>query len=210
MSTSRTDILKLYKNLILYSKTLRFTDVNYFKRRIRSEFKKNKTLNNSEDISYAIKAKLYFNGVVSYKMLTFRILNNVNRSVLAFQKNSSALKHTIDFSKVPKINECDLTEQFVRGSGPGGSAVNKNSNCVVLTHIPTGIVIKCHTSRSQDENRKMARDMLIAKLDDIINGKNSVESQKKMIEENRFKKVEYKKKKRAEIKEKWKKREGLI
>lgn len=55
MSTSRTDILKLYKNLILYSKTLRFTDVNYFKRRIRSEFKKNKTLNNSEDISYAIK-----------------------------------------------------------------------------------------------------------------------------------------------------------
>lgn len=73
--------------------------------------------------------------------MTFRILNNVNRSVSAFQKNSSALKHTIDFSKVPKINECDLTEQFVRGSGPGGSAVNKNSNCVVLTHIPTGTYI---------------------------------------------------------------------
>ncbi|CAG9585167.1 unnamed protein product [Danaus chrysippus] len=143
-------------------------------------------------------------------MLTFRILNNVQRSIAAFQKNCSALKHTIDVSKVPKINECDLTEQFVRGSGPGGSAVNKNSNCVVLTHIPTGIVIKCHTSRSQDENRKMARDMLIAKLDDIINGENSVESQKKRIEENRYKKVEYKKKKRAEIKEKWKKREGLI
>lgn len=49
-----------------------------------------------------------------------------------------ALKHTIDYSKVPKINEFDLTETFVRGSGPGGSAVNKNSNCVVLTHIPTG------------------------------------------------------------------------
>lgn len=49
-----------------------------------------------------------------------------------------AFKHTIDYSHVPKINEFDLTEKFVRGTGPGGSAVNKNSNCVVLTHIPTG------------------------------------------------------------------------
>lgn len=48
-----------------------------------------------------------------------------------------APKH-IDFSLVPKINESDLSEQFVRGSGPGGSAVNKNANCVVLTHNPTG------------------------------------------------------------------------
>lgn len=53
----------------------------------------------------------------------------------------AALKHTIDYSKLPKINECDLSEQFVRGSGPGGSAVNKNANCVVLTHIPSG---KCY------------------------------------------------------------------
>lgn len=52
-----------------------------------------------------------------------------------------ALKHTIDYSKVPKINEYDLTENFVKGSGPGGSAVNKNSNCVVLTHIPTGKIL---------------------------------------------------------------------
>lgn len=50
-------------------------------------------------------------------------------------------KHTIDYSKVPKINELDLTEKFVRGSGPGGSAVNKNANCVVVTHIPTGKIL---------------------------------------------------------------------
>lgn len=50
----------------------------------------------------------------------------------------AAFKHTIDYSQVPKINEGDLAEQFVRGGGPGGSAVNKNANCVVLTHIPTG------------------------------------------------------------------------
>lgn len=49
-----------------------------------------------------------------------------------------ALKHTVDYSRVPQLNELDLSERFVAGSGPGGSAVNKNSNCVVLTHNPTG------------------------------------------------------------------------
>jgi hypothetical protein len=47
-------------------------------------------------------------------------------------------KHTIDYTKVPKLNEDDLDEQFVKGSGPGGQNVNKRSNCVVLTHKPTG------------------------------------------------------------------------
>lgn len=40
------------------------------------------------------------------------------------------------------LNEDDLEEQFVRGSGPGGQATNKTSNCVVLRHIPSGIVVK--------------------------------------------------------------------
>lgn len=48
-------------------------------------------------------------------------------------------KHSIDYSKVPKLLETDLKEKFVRGSGPGGQSVNKTSNCVFLTHIPTGI-----------------------------------------------------------------------
>lgn len=43
---------------------------------------------------------------------------------------------------LPVLNEDDLAEQFVRGSGPGGQATNKTSNCVVLKHIPSGIVVK--------------------------------------------------------------------
>ncbi|XP_072944136.1 mitochondrial translation release factor in rescue [Epargyreus clarus] len=121
-----------------------------------------------------------------------------------------AYKHTIDYSKVPKINENDLSEQFVRGGGPGGSAVNKNANCVVLTHVPTGTVVKCHLSRCQDENRKMAREMLIEKLDEALNGDDSVAAQKRRQEETKYKKAEYKKKKRAKLKEEWRKREGLV
>lgn len=67
-------------------------------------------------------------------------------SVMFFLRRSSCInfnisakcKSTIDYSKVPVILETDLEEQFVRGSGPGGSNTNKNSNCVVLKHLPTG------------------------------------------------------------------------
>lgn len=123
---------------------------------------------------------------------------------------AAAFKHTIDYSKVPKINECELSEKFVRGSGPGGSAVNKNSNCVVLTHIPTGTVIKCHTSRCQDDNRKKARELLIEKLDDMINGPESVSAQRKLIEEKKYKRNATKKQKISKLKDEWKKREGII
>lgn len=51
---------------------------------------------------------------------------------------SIRLKHSLDYSKFPKLNENELQEQFVRGSGPGGQAVNRTSNAVVLKHIPTG------------------------------------------------------------------------
>lgn len=47
-----------------------------------------------------------------------------------------------DLLDLPVLNEDDLEEQFVRGSGPGGQATNKTSNCVVLRHIPSGIVVK--------------------------------------------------------------------
>jgi protein subunit release factor B len=50
-------------------------------------------------------------------------------------------KHTIDYSRVPKLVESELEEQHVRGSGPGGQATNKTSNCVVLKHVPTGTCV---------------------------------------------------------------------
>lgn len=42
----------------------------------------------------------------------------------------------------PALNEDELEEMFIRGSGPGGQAVAKTSNCVLLKHLPTGIVVK--------------------------------------------------------------------
>ena len=50
----------------------------------------------------------------------------------------SLRKYDLDRSKIPIVAEADVEEQFVRGHGPGGQAVNKTKNCVVLKHLPTG------------------------------------------------------------------------
>ncbi|XP_055511460.1 mitochondrial translation release factor in rescue [Leucoraja erinacea] len=77
------------------------------------------------------------------------------------------------FVDLPAVVEDDLEEQFVRGHGPGGQATNKTNNCVVLKHVPSGIVVKCHQTRSVDQNRKIARSILQEKLDVYYKGINS-------------------------------------
>ncbi|XP_063171588.1 mitochondrial translation release factor in rescue [Candoia aspera] len=71
------------------------------------------------------------------------------------------------------LNEADLEEQFVRGFGPGGQATNKTNNCVVLKHLPTGIVVKCHQTRSLETNRLKARGILQEKVDVFYKGQSS-------------------------------------
>lgn len=49
-------------------------------------------------------------------------------------------KYNLDYSKVPVLDEKDMKEQFVHGWGPGGQAVNKTLNCVVLVHQSLGMI----------------------------------------------------------------------
>jgi protein subunit release factor B len=64
-----------------------------------------------------------------------------------------------------KIFEKDIKEQFVRSSKPGGQNVNKVSSCVVLMHVPTGLLVKCQSQRSQNQNRHKARFLLVQKIE---------------------------------------------
>lgn len=63
MPISRQEVLRLYKNLIIYSKNLKFTDSTYFRKKVITEFRRNKTLTASEDISYAYKVREVVNMV---------------------------------------------------------------------------------------------------------------------------------------------------
>lgn len=51
-----------------------------------------------------------------------------------------------------------------RGTGAGGQAKNKTSNAVHMKHVPSGMQVRVETSRSQWENRKLAKQLLFAKM----------------------------------------------
>src|SRR5881296_41007 len=63
------------------------------------------------------------------------------------------------------VREADLEETFVRSSGHGGQNVNKTSTCVMLLHRPTGLRVKCQSSRQQGFNRFLARQQLLDKIE---------------------------------------------
>jgi len=71
------------------------------------------------------------------------------------------------------ITEGEITESFLRGTGPGGQKINKTSSAVQLKHLPTGIVVKCQGTRSREQNRKDARRLLGEKLEEIEKGDQS-------------------------------------
>ena len=71
------------------------------------------------------------------------------------------------------LNEKDIQERFVRSSGPGGQKTNKSATCVSLKHIPTGLVVKSQTARTQALNRYYARKRMCELFEQKLLGDNS-------------------------------------
>ena len=65
----------------------------------------------------------------------------------------------------------DIKIDLMRSGGPGGQNVNKVESGVRLTHIPTGIIVKCIMTRDQKQNLKVAKEIMQAKLDLLNNTK---------------------------------------
>src|SRR5580765_6840532 len=81
------------------------------------------------------------------------------------------------------VNEAELEETFVRSGGHGGQNVNKTSTCVMLLHRPSGLQVKCQSTRQQGLNRFIARRLLLDKIERLKTGE--VAAQRAEIEKIR-------------------------
>jgi len=81
--------------------------------------------------------------------------------IIPLSGSSIKAKRLFHQMAILKIDEKDLREEFMASPGPGGQHVNKVATCVVLRHLPTGRMVKCHQYRTQFANRIRARELLV-------------------------------------------------
>lgn len=87
------------------------------------------------------------------------------------EKRGRVQTSTVTVAVLPQVTDAqihlrpeDVEFSATRGSGAGGQHRNVTDSCVVLKHLPSGIVVRCESERSQHANRATAEALLRARI----------------------------------------------
>jgi peptide chain release factor 1 len=118
-----------------------------------------------KEISFALRGKGVF-GVMRFESGVHRVQRVPKTEAQGRIHTSTASVAVLPEAEEVEVHldERDIEMDTMRAGGPGGQNVNKTSSAVRLTHVPTGIVVKCQADPSQHKNRATAMRLLKAKL----------------------------------------------
>jgi peptide chain release factor 2 len=121
----------------------------------------------------------YAYGYLKHERGTHRLVRQSPFNADALRQTSFALVEVMPLidqdNTAIEIKDAELSWHFSRAGGAGGQNVNKVNSAVELTHIPTGIIVRCREERSQAQNRARALSTLKSKLAQLEDDKFAAE-----------------------------------
>ena len=120
-----------------------------------------------KSLSFKLESKPFLHGLLKgehgvHRLIRLSPFNSKNLRQTSFAKVE--VLPVLESTQQVNLKDSDLRIDTYRSSGPGGQGVNKTDSAVRVTHLPTELHVTIQNTRSQNQNKQLALDILKSKL----------------------------------------------